>query len=357
MSYKEIIRENYKVVFETPELYVDNQKRKRSGHMTHAMARFGENSFIDFNSNCSGTRANGHSAFGWVEYRISNDGGKSYSEPYELECSKECFNEGLWTFSVEKAVACDDGTIVAICHRNTTLEPNCCEPWLSPMCIRSTDGGKSWSEPYVCIPYAGRVYDMVYKDGTIYAMINCNEHFLGTTDEHKYRLYVSTNKGESFEERSVVKYETTRRHGYCSLLFDTEGTLHAYAYNEANEHELSHSISRDRGFTWEISTPCAVKYTARNPQTALIDGVYILHARAENHSGFVFYTSLDGYNWDEGTYFSHVHGSCHYSNNLNLKDEKGNFLLVQYSEVYEAARVNVMHVKLRIEKPSLKPSP
>lgn len=347
MSYKEIIRNGYKVVFEEPELYVDNQKRKRSGHMTHAMACFAEDTFIDFNSNCAGLRSNGHSPFGWIEYRISRDAGKTYSPVYELECSKECFREGLWTFSVEKAVACDDGTIVAICHRN---DPLCCEPWMTPMCIRSIDGGMTWSEPYECIPYKGRVYDVVYKDGVIYAMINCNENFLGTTDEHQYRLYVSHNNGQSFEERSVVKYVTTRRHGYCSLLFDTEGVLHAYAYNEANEHELSHSISRDLGMTWEICEPCFVRYAARNPQTALIDGVYILHARAEDHSGFVFYTSLDGYTWDEGTYFSDIHGSCFYSNNLNLKDEKGNFLLIQYSQVYEACRVNVMHVKLRIEK-------
>ncbi len=315
--------------------------------MTYAMACFAENTFIDFNSNCAGRWGNGHTPFGWIEYRISKDAGKTYSPVYELECSKECFIEGFYTFSIEKAVATDDGTIVAICHRNTPLY---CEPWMTPMCIRSTDGGMTWSEPYECIPYKGRVYDVVYKDGVIYSMINCNENFLGTTDEHQYRLYVSLDNGQSFEERSIVKYETTRRHGYCSLLFDMEGVLHAYAYNEANEHELSHSVSRDNGFTWEICEPCHVTYAARNPQTALIDGVYILHARAENHSGFVFYTSLDGYTCDEGTYFSDIHGSCFYSNNLNLKDEKGNFLLIQYSQVYEACRVNVMHVKLRIEK-------
>lgn len=158
MSYiKEIVRDGYKVVFEEPELYVDNQKRKRSGHMTHAMACFAEDTFIDFNSNCAGLWANGHSPYGWIEYHISKDAGKTYSPVYELECSKECFIEG-------------------------------------------------------------------------------------------------------------------------------------------------------------------------------------------------FYTSLDGYTWDEGAYFSDIHGSCHYSNNLNLKDEQGNFLLVQFSEVYEACRVNVKHVKLRIEK-------
>ena len=350
MSYCEIVHDSYKVVFEEPEVYVDNQKRHRSGHMTHAMAEFAPNCFIDFNSNCSAVRASGHSAYGWVEYRISEDGGKTYSPVYELKCSKDCFRDGVWTFSVEKAVACEDGTIVAICHRNTMLEPVCCEPWLTPMCIRSTDGGKTWSEPVECIPYKGRVYDAVYRDGVIYAMINCNERFLGSTDEHQYRLYVSCDRGLSFEERCIVPYRTTLRHGYCSLLFDLEGNLHAYAYNEADERALDHSVSRDCGKTWEMCEPCYVAKGIRNPQTALIDGVYILHGRAEKHSGFVFYSSENGYDWDEGTYLSRISGGCFYSNNLNLKDEKGNFLLVQYSQCYEASRVNVMHMKLRIER-------
>ena len=41
---------NYEVIFEEPTLYVDNESRKRSGHMTHAMAEFAPNCFIDFNS-------------------------------------------------------------------------------------------------------------------------------------------------------------------------------------------------------------------------------------------------------------------------------------------------------------------
>jgi hypothetical protein len=44
--------------------------------------------------------------------------------------------------------------------------------------------------------------------------------------------------------------------------------------------------------------------------------------------------------------------SAYYSNNINLKDEKGNFLLIQYSDSYDGNRVNVMHQKLRIIKKS-----
>lgn len=39
-----------------------------------------------------------------------------------------------------------------------------------------------------------------------------------------------------------------------------------------------------------------------------------------------------------------------YSNNLNLTDEKGNFLLIQYSQPYAFIRVNVWHLNLRIAR-------
>ena len=52
MSFKEIKHENYKAIIETPTVYVDNEARRRSGHMSHAMAEFAKGSFIDFNSNC-----------------------------------------------------------------------------------------------------------------------------------------------------------------------------------------------------------------------------------------------------------------------------------------------------------------
>ena len=350
MSYKEINHDNYRVVFEPPEIYVDNEARGRSGHMTHAMVQFNKDTYINFNANCSAIRAGGHSVYGWVEYRFSSDSGKTYTEPQIFPYSWESFLTGEWTISVEKAVACDDGTIVALCLRNTMLTPVCCEPWLTPMCVRSTDGGKTWSEPYECIPYNGRIYDAVYKDGVIYAMIFCNEYFLGEKPEHVYRIYKSYDNGQSFEEASVIPYPDTTRRGYCCMIFDTEGKLHAYTYNEANECEMDHAISADNGHTWMICEPCYVAKGIRNPQMAYIDGVYILHGRGGGHKGFVFYSSEDAIHWDEGIYLGDSMGGCYYSNNINLTDEKGNFLLVQYSDPYDGrSKVNNMHMRIRIE--------
>ena len=327
MSYQEIVHDGYKVIFEEPEIYVNNEVRKRSGHMTHAMVRFAPDAYINFNANCSATRAGGHSVYGWVEYRISRDAGKTYSAPQTFPYSMESFLEGNWTVSVEKTVACDDGTIVALCLRNTMLTEVCCEPWLTPVCIRSTDGGKTWTEPYECIPYKGRIYDAVYKDGAIYAMIFCNEHFLGSAPEHVYRIYVSEDNGQSFTERCVVPFPDTTRRGYCSMIFDEAGNLHAYAYNEAKEREMDHAVSADGGRTWTVTEPCYVEKGIRNPQTALIDGVYVLHGRGENGRDFVCYSSQDAVHWDEGVYLGRNAGGCYYSNNVNLRDEKGDFFL------------------------------
>ena len=349
MSWKKIVHDNYTVEIEAPEVYVDNEARKRSGHMTHAMAEFAPGCFIDFNSNCSATRLGGHSAFGFVEYRISRDSGKTYSPVRELAWTKDVLLEGMNTISIEKAVACNDGSIVAICLRNTTRDEVCCEPWITPLVIKSTDGGETWSEPREWTPYAGRTYDALYHDGVIYALHKCYEHFIGTGKEHVYRLYVSLDNGETFEERCVIPIDGVGR-GYGSILFDEAGRLHAYAYNVNAESEMDHAVSDDGGFTWTLCEPCYLEKGIRNPQTALIDGVYILHGRAGGVKGFVMYTSENGSDWDEGCMLIDKPGvSAFYSNNINLRDEDGNFLLVQFSDSYSGwGKVNVKHMKLRV---------
>ena len=359
----EIKRDNYTIEISEPTVYVDNEKRGRSGHMTHAMAEFAPNSFIDFNSNCSAERFWGHSAFGFIEYRISKDGGKTYSDVTELPLSKKMLYDGIYTISVEKAVACDDGSIVAFCLRNNQLDPVCCEPWATPLVIRSEDEGKTWSEPFEMTSYAGRIYDSVYYDGDIYVLIFCNEHFLGEKEEHKYRIYKSTDNGKSFKEHCVIPFDTTGR-AYGTILFDDAGILHAFVYNSKNEAELDHATSADRGEKWEICKPCSVPEGVRNPQSAIINGVFVLHGRTANKKGLIFYTSEDGENWDEGYKLvkKNSFAGAFYSNNLLLSDEDGEFLLVQYSENYidsdvsvdEFAdgwgKVNVMHTKFRIHK-------
>lgn len=350
-TWKEIKHKNYTACLEEPTIYVDNQKRGRSGHMTHAMAEFQKNCLIDFNANCSKERWEGHSPYGWVEYRISCDSGKTYSEPEKLPYSWNCFLDGIYMISVEKAVACEDGTIVAFCLRNDGTNSTCCEPWNTPTVIRSTDGGKTWSEPLEYSPYPGRSYDALIHDGVIYVMHFCNEHFLGTNPSHQYRIYTSTDNGKTFSERSVIPFDTKGR-GYSAMIFDEENVLHAYAYNVNAEQELDHAISCDFGKTWTLLPPCHLEKGIRNPQIALIDDVFVLHGRAGDLKGFVLYTSENAADWDEGLLVVPKEGvSAYYSNNVNLQDDEGNFLLIQYSDTYEGAtKVNVMHMRLRIKK-------
>ena len=335
MAYLTIERENYRVEFDTPEIFVDNQARGRSGHMTHAMAEYAPNCFINFNANCSATRATGHSVYGWVEYRFSEDSGKTYSEIQTLPYSWEAFLNGSYTISVEKAVACNDGSIVAICLRNSMISSVGCEPWYTPTWIRSTD--------------AGRPYDALYHDGVIYVLHKCGAYFCKDNAEDVYRLYASFDNGLSFEEVSTLPIEANWR-GYGSMVFDNEGRLHAYAYNSASEKEMDHAISTDNGKTWTLEKPCHLAKKIRNPQVARVNGGYVLHGRAgcmtkDLPMHFVLYTGTDGIHWDEGRYIYADQGqTAYYSNNIVLDRADGaQRLLIQASIPYSKGCVNIGH--------------
>lgn len=350
--FLEIERKNYTVKIAEPTLYVDNKSRGRSGHMTHALAEYAPGKLIDFNSNCTAVKYNGHSTFGWVEYRLSEDGGETFSEIHELPYSKEALFDGIYVISVEKAVACDDGRIVAICLRNDA--DSLCQPWDTPMTVTSFDGGKTWTKEQELCSYKGRVYDACYHNGIIYVLEFCNDgtgSFCGEKEEHVYRIFTSKNNGETFEELCVVPIPSHRR-GYGSMVFDDKGNLHVYAYNAEDEQNMDHIISKDLGNSWCEPTLCFLKDGIRNPQVAQIDGIFVAHGRNMQRTGFVLYTSEDGQNWDEGSYIGHATGVCYYSNNILLKDKNGNNrLLIQYSENYGVAScVNIFHTWLTVEK-------
>ena len=266
--------------------------------------------------------------------------------------SKEALYDGINVISVEKAVACDDGRIVAFCLRNTA--DALCEPWDTPMYVTSFDEGKTWTKEQELCSYKGRVYDACYHNGVIYLLEFCNDgtiDFCGQNEEHVYRIFTSHNNGDSFEELCVVPIPSLER-GYGSMLFDDEGKLHIYAYNQKDEQHMDHIISTDNGATWGKSDVCYLKEGIRNPQTAQIDGVYILHGRNAAVDGFVLYISEDGHSWDEGTYLGREKGCCYYSNNIVLKDKnQKNRLLIQYSEMYGREWcVDIKHIWLEIEK-------
>ena len=353
-----IKKQKYTVHLSDPVVYIDNEARGRSGHMTHAMAEFKKGCFIDFHSNCSALRYGGHFPYGWVEYRISEDAGKTYSDIKTLDYSYQCFLDGIHTISVEKAVACEDGSIAAFCLRNDAMSPQFCEPWAAPTVIRSCDGGESWSEAVEYSPYPGRTYDAVYHKGIIYVLHFCNPNFLGSTQEHKYRIYKSNDNGKSFAELCEVPIDGNGR-GYGSMIFDENDTLHVYAYNRNAENYMDHAVSQDFGAGWKLLEPSYLEKGIRNPQTAILDGVFILHGRTGDRNGFVVYTSEDGSKWDEGVLVEHQNylAGAYYSNNLIMEDEKGRFLLVQYSgpytketEPYYVGTVNVKHMRIEVEK-------
>ena len=349
--YKSLIG-NLKISAE--ELYVDNKSRERSGHMSHAMVEYAPGKVIAFNSNCSARRLSGHSAHGWIEYRYSEDGGKNWSEIHEMPYSKEVLLEGVFTISIEKAVF-QDGVLTCFAVRNSQYTEICCEPWDTPLVIQSYDLGKTWEKPVEFSSYRGRIYDAKIKDSVIYALETCDKDFLSEIKEPRYRLFTSHDNGKSFQEKSIVDFDSYKR-GYGALQFRPDGVLLAYACNIEYGYSLEVSLSRDNGETWEKQQPISLKYGMRNVQIAPLEKGYVMHGRAWINEGGcgkgqVIYTSVDGLNWDDGILLETEKKVCYYSNMLPLKDENGKeYVLLQYSDLFsESAQVNVMHRFLSIE--------
>ena len=145
------------------------------------------------------------------------------------------------------------------------------------MTVTSFDGGKTWTKEKELCVYKGRVYDACYHDGVIYVLEFCNDgtgHFCGEKEEHVYRIFASTDYGETFEEKCVVPIPAMGR-GYGSMLFDDVGRLHVFAYNINDEQNMDHIISCDGANTWEDAEVCYLKDGIRNPQVAQIDGIFV----------------------------------------------------------------------------------
>ena len=64
-------------------LFVDHSPTDRSGHLGHALVEYADGKILAFYPNCSNDNK-GHSAVGWMEYKRSEDGGKTWSDPEVL---------------------------------------------------------------------------------------------------------------------------------------------------------------------------------------------------------------------------------------------------------------------------------
>lgn len=341
-----------------PTVYVDNEARERSGYLSHAMTQLVSGRIVDFNSNCSPVRYDGHSNYGWIEYRYSGDGGKTFGEIKEFPYARKAYLDGTMTVSAEKAVCCGN-TLIVFCTRNTGYFTwKYAEPYDVPVYFMSEDGGGTWSGPYNCYHSKGRVYDAVYHEGTLYWLQFCNMNFRGSIPEHQYRLYKSENDGKDIYERSVVGFADTKGLAYGCLTFLPDGGLAAYAQDENDMKYLHYTVSYDKGKTWTKTGKTRVAKGAENPQIKVLNGQYILHGRGgEYGKQFVIYTSADGINWDEGHLLNpEAAGGSFESGSIIVKDpqdEDREYLLIQFAESYEAApgagmwdraRVNVMHM-------------
>ncbi|MBR3504898.1 MAG: exo-alpha-sialidase [Clostridia bacterium] len=337
---------------EKPTVFVDHQAQKRSGHMGHAMVEYEPDYILDFYSNCDYDRANGHSGYGWMEYKRSLDGGQTWGPARRLPYSRRLYEEGIHTALCEKAVVTDTGAIVCFFQITDASKPMSCEPWSEPTYIVSRDKGETWSEARKACPVKGRIYDAVYRDGEILFIIQANDAaniFLGNLPEHHYELYCSDDDGRSFQLRSVIPIDAMGK-GYGALEFTEDGKLMACVYDSVDEFHMPYCLSADRGKTWPDAGAAPVAKRIRNPQIVRTESGWLLHGRnGDKGDGLVLYASPDGVHWDEGVMVDvrPCPGVGYYSNNLYLRGRKK--VLIQYSHVYDKNRVNIMHVWVNID--------
>ena len=334
-------------------LYVDHQKNKRSGHLSHALVEYKKGHIMSFYSNCSGTRNGGHNGFGWLEYKRSKDNGKSWDEAKVFPYSWDSLINQPFTVSCEKAVSTKDNEIIALCTRCTN--PNGWEPYIEPTVVTSYDGGETWGEPSLLCDKCGRIYDALVDNGIIYVLFHAAADFAAKTPEEKYYIYKSDNGGKSFSLQSELPINPVK-HGYGNMTLRDDGSLICYTYNLLDEYNLDYCISSDLGLSWKECGKSFCEKRIRNPQVAKTKNGFLLHGRSGSESDelpyyFVLYTSLDGINWDEGTYLCELSGfRAYYSNNivLDLKDGKQE-VLIQSSIHYDKDKVNISHWFIEIE--------
>ncbi len=338
-------------------LFVDHAKNNRSGHLGHALVEYEPGKVLAFYPNCS-DRSNGHTGDGWMECKRSEDGGRSWSGPTVLPYSKDVYESGTGrAVMCEKAVRTDDGNILLfnLEHENSEDYNWRWKPIDVPTCMRSHDGGRTWSDAKQVGDETGRIWDAMIHEGVIYVLELFNdsrEKWYGCSREHHYSLYVSTDSGQSFARRSILPFAIMGR-GYGTMEILPHGDLIAYVYNTNDEKNLEYTISSDNGHTWSNPQKSFFAKQIRNPQMADFKDGYVLHGRSGNHGDaeikghFVLYTSSNGINWDEGRYLKmQTAGPGAYSNNVLVHDpehKKPPRLLIQASHAYELSKTNVYH--------------
>ncbi len=336
-------------------LFVDHEANGRTGHMGHALVEYAPGKILAFYPDCSAEdpRWKGHSGFGWMAYKRSEDGGETWSSPMTEPYSKALFDKAIGrTMMCEKAVCTEDGKILLFyltCDMVTN--GHIWEPYYEPCYAQSVDGGETFTNMKLFVHEPGRVYDACCRDGKVYVLFFANAELPGIAHakNYEYRLYVSEDRGETFTLRSVLPFQSTINCFYGSMTFGPDGRLIAYIYDDKDERNLKYVISQDEGKTWGYERRAFFEKKMRNPQIVCFEGRYFMHGRSgsygENAGNFVLYSSEDGVNWDEGVYLRMAtQGAGAYSNNLHVHLPGGRSrLLIQASHAYRENRTNILH--------------
>lgn len=335
-------------------LFVNHQPANRSGHMGHALVEYAPGQVLAFYPNCSAEDKtyNGHSGHGWMEFKRSTDGGMTWSEPCVEPNSKALYDQNVGrTFMCEKAVITDTGRIILFYLQcDIVTGGHIWEPYFEPYYAYSEDNGQTFTKAKQLFDMRGRVYDAVYHDGAIYVLFNSDpidgRRYDGTA---KYYLFVSTDNGETFEQRSILP-TSAELCLYGTMCFTPDGELMAYVYDQTDEHNLKYLISRDNGKTWSRNRRAYFENTIRNPQVVYFKDRYFMHGRGgyphKLYGALMLYSSPDGIHWDDGIYLRHHEegkGCGAYSNNLVVHLPNGEErLIIQSSHAYEDHKTNTI---------------
>ena len=336
-------------------LFVNHEPQGRGGHLGHALVEYAPGKILAFYANCSAVdrQWKGHSADGWMEYKRSTDAGRTWSKPIIEPNSKALYDSGCGrSMFCEKAVCTDEGTIVLF---YLTCDLVTCghiwEPYFAPCYAISRDGGETWSKLYTFVNERGRIWDAVYHNGVIYVLYSAGEwSSTENPGNHEYRLYVSSDNGQTWQLQSTLPLMGTKGCFYGTMAFADDRKLICYVYEDQDEYNLKLLTSTDCGKTWSKLRRSYFDKMIRNPQIINFNGTWFLHGRSghvypvEGCGNFVLYASDDGIHWDNGHYlYMKTAGHGAYSNNLIVHDPDGaDRLLIQCSRAYYENRTNIL---------------
>lgn len=342
--------------------FVDHHAAGRSGHGGNCLVECANGDVLSFFSNTDGEVWDGHSVAGWSEHRRSTDGGEQWSDPDAFPYSERMWeDDDVYSALVFSVLRAPDDSLIAFV---VLFESARWQKQRSPVFLRSTDHGRTWSEPQKLEPSAGpaevaMTFDATFtKDDTVYAVCFGDDGNMGTGP---YSLYVSTDDGRSFHRRSTLPFDERNYYVTAGVLEDGAIVVYSYSahHDEVDERHVPYVISHDDGKTWSEVERTEVAKKIRNPQlSSKLDGRYFLHGRSGSYGDganhLVLYSSENGIDWDDGIYLyqseAGASGDCYSANAVigHSDPHATEALLIQSSINYdpETKRVDERHWRI-----------